>query len=94
MNIINFIKEYWVQILFFSGILSSMLVLVRTSIEGTKCSLRNDILSIYDKCKKDKKISLYDLQAIEYSSKLYFKLKGNSFVKDIIEEVKLFERID
>lgn len=94
MNILTYVKEYWTQILFFGGILSSLLIMLGTSISGTKCSLRNDILSIYDKCKKERKISLYDLQAIEYSSKLYFKLGGNSFVKDIVEKVKQFEIID
>lgn len=62
--------------------------------EATKCSLRNDILDIYDRCKDKKEITHYQLESIKYSSELYFKLKGNSFVKDVVDRVKDFELID
>lgn len=63
-------------------------------IEGVKCSLRNDILTIYDRCKEDKKITHYELEAIQHSAELYFKLRGNSFVKDVVERTKNFELVD
>ena len=63
-------------------------------IEAVKCSLRNDILTIYDRCKNDKKITHYQLQAIQHSAEIYFKLKGNSFVKDVVNRVSDFELID
>lgn len=63
-------------------------------IEATKCSLRNDILQIYDSCKDKKIITHYQLQALKYSSEIYFKMGGNSFVKDIVDRVKNFELID
>lgn len=63
-------------------------------IEAIKCSLRNDILDIYDRCKTDKKITHYELEAIQHSAEIYFKLGGNSFVKDVVERVKNFELID
>lgn len=88
------IKEYWVQIIFFSSILLSLLKFIESTIEATKCSLRNDILEIYDRCKDKKQITHYQLESIKYSSNLYFKLKGNSFIKDIVERVKEFELID
>lgn len=68
--------------------------IVKTQNEATKCSLRNDILEIYDRCKDDKKITHYELESIQHSEELYFKLKGNSFVKDVVERVKNFELID
>ena len=63
-------------------------------IKATKCSLRNDILQIYDLCKDSRTITKYQLQAIKYTSDLYFKLRGNSFVHDIVEKVSKFDLID
>lgn len=94
MEIVKIIKDYWVLIAF---LVSTFLMFVKfylSMVEATKCSLRNDILDIYDRCKIDKKITRYELQAIEHSSEVYFKLKGNSFVKDVVERVKDFELID
>lgn len=93
-EIIKFIKEYWVQIMFIVGLIGAFIKFSKAMMESIKCSLRNDILEIYDRCKKDKKITHYQLQSIEYSSELYFKLKGNSFVKDVIDKVKQFELVD
>ena len=53
-------------------------------IEATKCSLRNDILAVYDRCKDTKQITYYQLQSIKHSAEIYFKLKGYSFVKDVV----------
>ena len=63
-------------------------------IEATKCSLRNDILEIYDRCKDSKKITKWQLESIEYSYKQYKLLKGNSFVEALVEKVENFEVID
>lgn len=93
MNIIDFIQQYWSLIMFVGALLLAIIKIILWTFEGVKCSLRNDILQIYDNCRKDKKISKYDLEAIELSSRLYFKLKGNSFVRDIVNEVKTFEII-
>ncbi|MCI6265878.1 MAG: hypothetical protein MR598_03405 [Erysipelotrichaceae bacterium] len=90
----NFIKEYWVQIIFLLGIATTFLTFCRSMIEATKCSLRNDILDIYDRCKDKKQITHYQLESIKYSSDLYFKLKGNSFVKNVVDRVNDFDLID
>ncbi len=91
---IDFIKEYWTQIIFLSSFLAFICKFLLAMIEANKCSLRNDILTIYDRCKNDKKITHYQLESIRYSSELYFKLKGNSFVHDVLERVEQFELID
>lgn len=88
------VKQYWTQIVFFIGILSFLFAFGRAMIEGVKCSLRNDILTIYDRCKDKKRITHYELEAIQHSAELYFKLKGNSFVKDIVSRTKEFEIVD
>lgn len=89
----QFITTYWVQLVFIAGLIVTLFKSICCLIDGVRCSLRNDILQIYDSCKDKKEIHKYDLEAIELSSNLYFKLKGNSFVKDIIEEVRTFKRI-
>ena len=67
---------------------------IRASREATKCSLRNDILQIYTECKDQKKITLYQLEAISISYELYKRLKGNSFVQAIYNEVQTYEKIE
>ena len=94
MIIINFIKEYWVQIAFFCTLLIGFYTFSKAMIESVKCSLRNDILGIYDRCKERKQISKYQLESIGYSYKLYKTLKGNSFVDTIYQKVQNYEIVD
>lgn len=94
MDVVNLLKDYWTLIVFFSGIAVGLIAFIRAMIESVKCSLRNDILDIFDRCKEKKQITHYQLESIQYSANLYFKLKGNSFIKDIVERVKNFELID
>ena len=94
MDIINFLKEYWVLITFFAGEIGLIWTFVRSIIKGLKCSLRNDILDIYDRCKVTQRITRYQLQSITYSYDVYKKFKGNSFVDDIVEKVKEFKVVD
>lgn len=94
MELLNFIKEYWFLVVFFFSVLSTFVIFVKVTMSSVKCSLRNDILEIYDRCKDKKQITHYQLESIKYSSELYFKLKGNSFVEDIVDRVKSFELVD
>lgn len=94
MEIINFLKEYWVIIVFFVGEIGVVWAFIQAIREGIKCSLRNDILDIYDRCKGRRKITHYQLQSIKHSYDAYKKLRGNSFVEEIVEKVDKFEVID
>ena len=94
MEILGFIKEYWVLITAFIGELGVLWAFVSNINKSTKCTLRNDILDIYDRCKDSGKITRYQLQSIMYSYDRYKKLKGNSFVDEIIDKIKDFELID
>lgn len=94
MELINFIKNYWALITFCLGMIGAFIKFSSAMIESTKCSLRNDILEIYDRCKNEKKITHYQLESIQYSYELYKKLKGNSFVEDVVRRVNSFELID
>lgn len=93
MVIIQFLKEYWVLITFFVGEIGALIVFAKRIIDAIKCLLRNDILAIYDKCKTDKKITRYQLQSVHLSYSIYKKIKGNSFIDEIMGEIKEFEII-
>lgn len=75
MELLNFIKDYWVQIVFVCTLLFTVFKFAKAMIESAKCSLRNDILSIYDRCKDSKKITMYQKQSITYSYEQYKALK-------------------
>lgn len=94
MEIIKFIEAHWVLITFLCGVLGAFFMFVFALIQAVKCLLRNDILSIYDRCKDTKTISYWQLQSSEMSYKLYHLLKGNSFVKDLMDKMREFEVID
>jgi hypothetical protein len=91
VEIINFLKEYWVLITFFIGEITALFIFAKYFIDAVKCLLRNDILNIYDRCKFDKKITRYQLQSVHLSYEIYKKLKGNSFIDEIMQEIKGFE---
>lgn len=91
---LEFLKEYWVIITAFIGEICVVYGFVVNINKATKCTLRNDILDIYDRCKEQGKITHYQLQSIHYSYDRYKKLKGNSFVDEIIEKVEKFELVD
>jgi hypothetical protein len=93
MEILQFIKEYWVQLMFLGGIAVGVWQVKQASKAATKCSLRNDILQIYQECKDKKEITLYQFEAIMLSYELYTKLKGNSFVQNIVNEIKTYRKI-
>lgn len=92
--IIDFIAKYWTQIMFLLTLTGTFATFVLVSVEGVKCSLRNDILQMYMMCKEEKKISTYQYEAILQSAELYFKLRGNSFVREIVNKIKSWEVID
>lgn len=91
MEILDFIRSNWVLITFFFGELGILFAFARYIVEAVKCLLRNDILNIYDRCKESGKITRYQLQSVHLSYSIYKKLKGNSFVDEIMEEIRGYE---
>jgi hypothetical protein len=91
VEILKFLKEYWVLITFFIGEIGALLIFAKYVLEAIKCSLRNDILNIYEKCKPTRTITRFQLQSIHFTYGVYKKLKGNSFVDEIMDEIKDFE---
>lgn len=90
---IKFITSYWTQIIFIGGIVIGFIKLELAYREGTKCSLRNDILQIYNEYRDRKEIPLYDFEAMSLSYGVYKKYHGNSFVDSIFTEVQSWKKI-
>lgn len=91
MDILKFIKEYWVQILFGLGLIGSVYAIIKNNNEAVKCSLRNDMLEIWDKCKDTKTITKYQLESFMTSRDLYYKKKGDGFIHTIDNKIQTFE---
>lgn len=90
---IKFLTQYWTQLIFVGGLVLGFIRLEIAYREGTKCSLRNDILQIYNQYKDKKEIPLNDFEAISLSYGLYKKYKGNSFVDSIWNEIQTWKKI-
>ena len=94
MNMLYFIKNYWTQIIFLFGMISAFIKLFIAYRNATRCSLRNDILEIWDKCKESETITRYQLESYVQSRDLYFKLKGDGFVHALDDRITKFKVID
>lgn len=55
--------------------------------DGLICTLRNDILQIYLKNKDKQEFTLLEKQTINYAYRIYKSYGGNSFIKDIVDEM-------
>lgn len=55
---------------------------------GTKCLLRSEMLRIYYRHRDAREIRQYELENFIYLYEAYKKLKGNSFIDRIYDEVK------
>lgn len=90
----GFIKEYWTQIVFAVGLIVSLYTIIKNNNEAVKCSLRNDMLEIWDKCKDKKEITKYQLESFMNSRDLYYKKKGDGFIHTIDTQIQNFKIID
>lgn len=75
MKILMFIKDYWTLLVALIGLIGSVIAIVKNNNEAVKCSLRNDMLEIWDKCKDTKKITKYQLESFTNSRDLHVELK-------------------
>lgn len=94
MEILDFIKNYWVLITFFVGELGVLIAFVKSIHRGIKCTLRNDIVEIYEECRRNREITKFQFETACLSYEEYKRLKGNSFVDKLMNELKTFKIID
>lgn len=90
----QWVKEYWVQLVFLVSILGTLIGFIIAMINATKCTLRNDILEIWDRCKDKEEITRYQLESYISSRDLYFKLKGDGFVHQLDKRITGFKIVD
>ena len=60
-------------------------------VEGIRCQLRTDMLTVYYKNKDAKEIRQYELQNFEKNFAAYTALGGNSFIMEIHKKVISWE---
>lgn len=90
----QWVKEYWVQLAFLVSILGTLIGFIIAMVNATKCTLRNDILEIWDRCKDKEEITRYQLESYISSRDLYFKLKGDGFVHQLDKRITGFKIVD
>lgn len=94
MEILDFIKNYWVLITFFIGEIGVLVAFVTSIHRGIKCTLRNDIVEVYEECKLKKEITKFQYETVCLSYEEYKRLKGNSFVDKLMKELETFKIVD
>jgi len=60
-------------------------------IEGMQCLLRSNILNIYYKAMDKDFLYQWERENLDKSYKAYYKIHGNTFVEDIMEQLKTVE---
>lgn len=75
------------------GIAIPAVVWVSRIVEGQRCQLRADMLSIYYKCKDTKQIRQYEAEHFDKCYHAYKCLKGNSFIDEIYKKAHNWEVI-
>lgn len=68
-------------------IVTAAVVWIKRIVEGVRCQLRTDMLSIYYKYKDTKEIRQYEAEHFEKCYLAYKALKGNSFIDEIYKKV-------
>lgn len=75
------------------GVVAACIVSISKVMNGTKCLLRSEMLRIYYRHSESGEIRQYEYENFVYLYEAYKKLKGNSFIDKIYEEVKEFKVI-
>jgi hypothetical protein len=85
--LVDFLSDHWgvivSDVVVLLPIIASVLVSSWKVVEGQRCILRAEMLSIYYKCKDEKKIRQYEAEHFEKCYVAYKALRGNSFIDEI-----------
>lgn len=73
------------------GVIIPVIVMVLKIINGQKCQLRSDMLSIYYRHREKQTIRQYEYENFVLMYEAYKALKGNSFIDKIYKEVETWE---
>lgn len=81
------------EIIALLGMLVGCIVSIGKVMNGTKCLLRSEMLRIYYRHQDSGEIRQYEYENFVYLYEAYKKLKGNSFIDKVYDEVKKFKVI-
>lgn len=81
------------EIITLIGVVAACIVSISKVMNGTKCLLRSEMLRIYYRHSDSGEIRQYEYENFVYLYEAYKKLKGNSFIDKVYEEVKKFKVI-
>lgn len=70
------------------GVIITGIVSITKVFDGQRCLLRSEMLKIYFKHQQDKALRQYEYENFFLLYTAYKKLKGNSFIDKVAEEVK------
>lgn len=79
------------EIIALIGVLTGCVVSISKVMNGTRCLLRSEMLRIYYRHRDTGEIRQYEYENFVYLYEAYKKLKGNSFIDKIYEEIKKFK---
>lgn len=71
-----------------AGVLIALFKVIIGFAEGQKALLRAEMLKIYYKYRDTKECPQYELENYHKMYQAYLNLRGNSFIKDVTEEVE------
>jgi hypothetical protein len=81
------------EIVTITGVAIPAIVWLSRIIEGQRCQLRADMLSIYYRCKDTEEIRQYEAEHFEKCYQAYKALKGNSFIDEIYNKAHKWDVI-
>ena len=73
------------------GVITPIIVKQQKLVNGMRCQLRSDMLSIYYRHKDSGKIRQYEYENFVFLYEAYKALGGNSFIDKIYKEVQTWE---
>lgn len=60
-------------------------------VEGQKCQLRSDMLSVYYRHREERQLRQYEYEHFVFCFEAYKAMRGNSFIDRIYKEVQEWE---
>lgn len=88
MDIFRLVVELVGGLGLIGGLILAIVKVIIGFAEGQKALLRAEMLKIYYKYRETRECPQYELENYHKMYQAYINLRGNSFMKDVTEEVK------
>lgn len=88
MDIFRLVVEIVGGLGLIGGLILAIVKVIIGFAEGQKALLRAEMLKIYYKYRETRECPQYELENYHKMYQAYINLRGNSFMKDVTEEVK------